>query len=85
MSKAVGKDEEEAGVTWHEGTSPSQPPSYLGLQSGLLALPLLLQTVDFRGLLLQQRAQRRLWTPSFLQGHRDPSTIWKPKSQKVLG
>ena len=73
---------ERQGLTQHEGASLPRPSFYLGLQSGLLALPLLLQTLDFWCLLLWQRAQWRLQVTSLLDGCFDPLKIWRSKSQK---
>lgn len=74
---------ERQGLTQHEGASPPRPSFYLGLQSGLLALPLLLQTLDFWCLLLWQRAQWRLQVTSLLDGCFDPLKIRRSKSQKM--
>lgn len=74
---------ERQGLTQHEGASPPRSSFYLGLQSGLLALPLLLQTLDFWCLLLWQRAQWKLQVTSLLDGHFDPLKIQRPKSQKI--
>lgn len=73
------------GVTQHEHMSLSRLSSYLGLQPGLLALPLLPQMLDFGCLLLQQGAQGRLQITSFLEGNFDPLKTQRPKSQKIPG
>lgn len=84
ISNVVWKEEEEAGSHPAQGHLPTTL-SYLGLQSGLLALPLLLETLDFGRLLLQQRVQWRLQAASLLEGHFHPLKIKRPKSQKIRG